>query len=245
MLLQQKNKLPQHHVMEITLRQMDFWYRSALGAGLLEAEQAELDLCLPQYFGRHLLQIGGPSEVFLFEKSPISHKARLTPEYLSVFRGPTIQANLKQLPLLPESIDLVLMPHVLEFHTAPQDVIQQIYQALLPEGCVFILGFNPYSLWGIRRYLGQQKVLPWRGHFWSPARVRHWLEGAGFMIEEQRSLCFRPPLGSRALQKKTLVLEAMGRLFWPNCGGAYLIVGKKMTPSLLPPAEVVLSKCPV
>lgn len=235
----------QHNAMEIILRQMDFWYRSGLGAFLLEAEQAELDQCLPKYMGSYLLQIGGPSEVFLFEKSPIPYKARLTPEYHSVFLGPTIQSSFDNLPLLPESVDLLLMPHVLEFYADPQDLIHQIFNALRPDGTFIILGFNPYSPWGFKRTLNKQKTLPWRGHFHSATRVARWLGQAGFVIENQRNFFFRPPVNNEILHKKLLVLEGIGRLLWPNCGGVYLIVGKKVTPSLLPVSEELLRKSSV
>jgi len=224
--------------MEITLRQMDLWYRSALGSALLDAERAKLDKCLPEYFGQHFLQIGGPSETFLFHKSPILHRMRLSPEFVPVFRGPSIQGNFHELPFLSDSVDVVLLPHVLEFDSQPQKILQEIYTALVPEGHVLILGFNPYSLWGLNKYLRRKKTLPWRGHFRSAAQVCRWLKHMGFTIEEQSSLFFRVPYKTEKALKKNFFLEAIGRLLWPSCGAVYFIIAKKTVTKLMPIGEV-------
>lgn len=236
-----------HEAMEIILRQMDFWYQTCLGSDLLEMEQAELDRCLIRYGGRHLLQIGGPSEVFLFEKSPIAHRVRLTPEYHSVFRGPTIQANLDHLPLLTESIDLILMPHILEYYGQPQELLRQLYPTLIPGGHLIIFGFNPYSLWGLKRCLnfGFRHTLPWHGKFRTARKVKNWLEKAGFTMEEERCLFFRPPFNSLTGLKKTLIFEAFGPLLWSNLGGIYLMVAKKnLFKPLVMPKKLIAQTCP-
>ncbi len=225
-LLQKKSPSPDQSL-EIVFRQMDFWYQTILGSHLLKTELDELDRCLPKFFGRHLLQVGGPSEVLLFEKSPILYRTRLTPEYSSVFKGPTIQAELQALPLLSESIDVILLPHVLEFYAQARGLLQQLYTALIPGGHLLVLGFNPFSLWGIKKCCSHQKTLPWRGNFHSAAKIRHWLSSAGFVIEAQRDLFYRPPLNHPRALKKSLLLEPMGRLLWPSCGGSYLIIAKK------------------
>ncbi len=223
-----------HDRMEIVLRQMDIWYQGIPGSLLFEAERAELDTLLPQYFGQHLLQVGGPSEVFLFEKSPISHRVRLSPEYASVFRGPSVQGLFHRMPFLPESIDVVLLPHVLEFVKTPELILQQLHDVMVPEGYLLLLGFNPSSLWGWVKWFTQRKTLPWRGRFRSIAKVRQWLMHQGFEIVEQRTFFFRPPLTNKIGLRKLLFLEAIGRLFCSSFGAVYLLVAKKRVAAMIP-----------
>ena len=51
----------------------------------------------------------------------------------------------------------VVLPHVLEFEANPHQVLRESERVLIGEGHVVILGFNPWSLWGLWRLL-----LAWR-----------------------------------------------------------------------------------
>jgi SAM-dependent methyltransferase len=62
--------------------------------------------------------------------------------------------DLRQLPFAAHSIDLVVMAHVLEFHDDPHQILREVERVLIPEGEVLIItGFNPISIWGLRRAL--------------------------------------------------------------------------------------------
>ena len=58
----------------------------------------------------------------------------------------------EELPFATHSIDLVVMPHILEFAEDPHQVLREVERVLVPEGHVVITGFNPASLWGLRQY---------------------------------------------------------------------------------------------
>lgn len=55
-----------------------------------------------------------------------------------------------ELPFASASIDLVVLPHVLEFAEEPHQILREVERVLIPEGQVIICGFNPVSLWGAR-----------------------------------------------------------------------------------------------
>lgn len=223
-----------HHSTEIILRQMDAWYQSLLGSELLATERIALDRLLPHYFGRHFLQIGGPSETYLFASSPIAHKVRMSSEFAPGFQGSGVQGDLQQLPFLPDSVDVILVPHMLEFMTSPDWLLQQMYRILTPEGKLLILGFNPFSLWGIARWLRGRRAPPWQGQFHSRFTIVSHLRHHQFQIEQQRSLFFRPPINRKSWLNHLLSLEAIGPLFWPNNGAVYLIVAKKQVTTWTP-----------
>ena len=81
-----------------------------------------------------------------------------------------MHCDLRQLPFAANSIDLVVMPHVLEFYDDPHQILREVERILIPEGQIVLTGFNPYSLWGLRRRLpGSGGMFPWQGNI-SPLR---------------------------------------------------------------------------
>jgi len=219
--------------MEIILRQMDLWYRTSLGAALLEAEREALVPCWEGCFGKFLLQIGGPGESSLFRENPAFHFVRLSPERMPVFRGPSVRGQLDQLPFLPESLDIILLPHVLEFMPEPQNILAQSYAALVPGGSLVILGFNPWSLWGLYKTFVYPKTSPWKGQFYSLFKIKKLLTQQAFAIEQIRTLFFRPPFKDKKVLKRWMMLEVLGRLLCENNGGVYVIVVKKQVIPLI------------
>ncbi len=231
-----------HVPLEILLRQLDLWYHTSLGSAVFAAEHDALSQHLPHYFGQHLLQIGGPSERWLFDQSPIYHRVRLSPEHMPVFRGPSVQGAFDELPFLPDSFAVILLPHVLEFVTKPDAVLQQIYPLLTPEGRVIVVGFNPCSLWGIAKWFKHHKTLPWRGQFISKLWLCNVLKKQGLAVEKVSTVFFRPPVTRKQWLQRLLPLEAMGRLLWSDCGAVYIIIAKKIVASLTPVDERLKQK---
>ena len=223
-----------HIPTEMMLRQMDLWYRTPLGACFLEAEKTAISPLWEDCFGKQILQIGGPGEVLLFPSNPIFHFVRLSPERVPVFRGPSVRASFEELPFLPESVDIVFLPHVLESVPHPQVILTQIQAVLAPEGRLIILGFNPRSLWGLIRHGMRHKTLPWRSHFRSISLIKKWLSHHEFIVEETRTLFFRPPLKTAENLRRCSILETLGQLFLANNGATYLIVARKRMLPLTP-----------
>jgi ubiquinone/menaquinone biosynthesis C-methylase UbiE len=56
--------------------------------------------------------------------------------------------DLRELPFAANSIDLAVMPHVLESHDNPHQILREVERILIPDGQLVITGFNPLSLWG-------------------------------------------------------------------------------------------------
>jgi SAM-dependent methyltransferase len=63
-----------------------------------------------------------------------------------------------ELPFASQSLDLVVLPHVLEFAAEPHQVLREVERVLIPEGQVIICGFNPASLWGARQGMGASRA---------------------------------------------------------------------------------------
>ena len=147
----------------------DWLTSSELGRYLLEREQAYFDRAVADVFGFHAVQLGLP-EVDFLRANRIPWQCRVAAS------GPAhIACNPEQLPFESRSLDLLVMPHVLDFTTVPHQVLREAERVLMPEGRLILTGFNPVSLWGVRRLIQGRAAVPWSGHFLSLVRIKDWL----------------------------------------------------------------------
>jgi len=129
---------------------------------------------------------------------------------------------------------MVVMPHVLEFNENPHQILREVERVLMPEGHVIIAGFNPRSLWGVRRALGAKTGYPWRGNFISLPRMKDWLALLGFEVVSGRFACYAPPLLNPKLVKRLQFMEPAGDRWWAVCGGVYFLQAIKRVPGMRP-----------
>lgn len=215
------------------IRQLSDWYSSSLGQMLAYEEQQELDRILPDLFGYHILQMG-TVEPSLLNASRILHKVVLGYEQPG-HRQKDLVGEQEHLPILPDCIDTVLLHHSLDFANDPRQVLRETERVLVPEGHVIILGFNPRSLWGLRRLLSVgRKSAPWNGRLLTVNRVKDWLALLGFETMATHYRFFRPPFGRSAMSGHMKFMERWGAKLWPILGGVYILVGRKKVSTLTP-----------
>jgi SAM-dependent methyltransferase len=194
------------------------WFASPLGEYLLEKERAYLDDVTPDIFGFHALQLGMP-EVDLLQESRIAHRMRI-----AAVDHPDVYAKSHELPLATNSIDLVLLPHVLEFAAEPHAVLREVDRVMMPEGRLVIVGFNPWSLWGLRSALGfSRNEFPWNGRFVSLLRVKDWLALLGFDVSAGRLVGYAPPFDNAKLRRRFGFMEPAGDRWWAVGGAVYML----------------------
>ena len=121
------------------------WLSTSQGAYVLDWELAQFDSAVDDVFGFRAVQVGLP-EVDFLRQNRISYRFTLALE-----PGAAVAADPLQLPLASQSVDLVVLPHVLEGHPNPHDVLREVERVLRPEGQVVISGFNTISLWRARQ----------------------------------------------------------------------------------------------
>lgn len=217
-------------------QQLAEWFTSSLGQRVLETELQTLETILPNMFGYHILQIGNLMQTDYLQSSRIQQ--RVTSILESLENNQTAQqfyCSKKALPIAADSIDVVVLPHILEFNTDPHQVLREMERVLIGEGHVVILGFNPWSFWGIyRSILTWFDKTPWHGKFFSPFRVKDWLSLLDFEIEQSKTIYFRPPIRSKRLNQWTIFMEKLGRYVLPFAGGVYVIIAKKRVATLTP-----------
>ncbi len=214
------------------------WYAEGLGRWLLESEQQQLDQILPNLFGYHLIQVGHMVDDDLLHSSRISHRVVVDGDLCrleAAAGGPGLLGRPDALPLQRDSVDVVVLPHILEFEAHPHEVLREVERVLVAEGHVVILGFNPWSLWGLWRLLRRRHGHPpWYGTFRSVLRLKDWLALLGFDIIMTCNYFYRPPLRHAGFMRRLGFLERLGKRWWPFLGGAYVMVAKKRVVTLTP-----------
>lgn len=214
------------------------WFAGSPGRFLVSQELACVEQLLPGLFGYYLVQVG---DIGSFTNSLTLSPSRthVLVDAYAAGASPVarILAEPQRLPLATDTIDAVLLPHTLDFSTDPHQVLREAERILIPEGRVIILGFNPWSLWGIWRIVRRFKStvsIPWCGRFLTLRRVQDWLTLLGFDLEVIRYLMFSPPLKGPGIMSRLGFMETAGRRWWPVFGGVYLIQAVKRVSTLRP-----------
>jgi SAM-dependent methyltransferase len=213
------------------------WYSTALGKKLAEREQALLETALADLFGYHLLQVGRLTPVDWLTSSRVSHHIVIDfPPPHEPGMGPThLLAQPHLLPCVSDSIDIVVLPHVLEFSHYPHAVLREVERILIPEGVAVLLVFNPWSFWNVwRLVLGWRARVPWCARFLSTTRLKDWLALLGFDVLSIQGYFFRPPIQSEKLMRRCGIWERLGTRFWPSMGAAKLLIVRKRVTTFTP-----------
>ncbi len=202
------------------------WFVTPLGEYLLSREQAYCDRTLANIFGYHALQIGLP-ECALLRSSRIATRCTLDLE-----EPAQVLADPHWLPFAENSFDLVVLPHALEFTDEPHQLLREVYRVIRPEGQLLITGFNPFSLFGAKRYFGREQTMPWNGNFISLYRLKDWLALLGFEVSGGRLDAYIPPFAQEKWLKRFEFFEKAGDRWWPIAGGVYFLRATKRLPGM-------------
>lgn len=210
------------------------WLAAPAGRYVLAWEQACYDRAVADLFGYVALQLAlpeldtlrnnrMPSRLYgLSRADAAASGVVVTPSLLLEDNG--------ELPFRNQSVDLVTLPHVLEFSNDPHQLLREVDRVLRPEGRVVVTGFNPISLWGIRGAVPtrlRRPFLPRESQMIALPRLRDWFKLLSFEFERGRYGCYRPPCRSDRWLERTRFMEAAGDRWWPICGALYSISAVK------------------
>lgn len=218
------------------IQQWDRWLANFPGQSILLAEQNFLPSLLAQFYGSQALLIGSPRQEVLLNSSSIPNRLLLSPflghEQRTEFHG--IESGLDELPIASGSMDLVLVPHILEYIDNPRQALAEACRIIKPQGHIVIFGFNPLSLWGVKKIYTKENNPPWSGSFISAGKVREWLSLADFELINHKTFLFRPPVQQEKLYDKLAFMEWVGQKSCLPLGGIYIIVAQAKVIPLTP-----------
>ena len=209
------------------------WMRSPAGADLLRMEVERVHAAVGNLFGYHCLQVGDLAGADLLSASRILGRA-----VVDIDGGaprdpyPLVSGAATALPIDSHAVDVVVLPHVLEFEPRPHEALREASRVLVPEGSLVILGFNPMSVIGLRRVFGYRaEAAPWCGTYYGAGRLRDWLTLLGFDVTDQRS-CFASGHGIRGARRRGI--RSFADWIPPALASARLILAKKRVNAMLP-----------
>ena len=209
-------------------QQLKSWFAEDLGHQLLLRELGEVNRHCQPLLKHVVLQIGTYPASIIEDWADV----RL-PIVLEMFDDDrpgmkNLLAEPELLPLANQSVNLILMPHALDFATDAHELLREVSRVITPEGHVIITGFNPISLWGLRRIIARRSSpVPWCGQFYRSGRVQDWLTLLGFELVAGSMCYYRPPCRARRLREYLQFLETMGHRWWPLLGAVYILVARK------------------
>ena len=224
----------------LSVQSLSEWFATPQGSYVLAREQKYFDHTVSDIFGYNAVQLGLHGHDFLLRnRIPLrfsgGNKA-----------GNTVRMICTELPFGCDSIDLVLMPHVLEFSENPHQVLREVERVMMPEGNLIISGFNPRSLWGLKRSVGgMRKTLgglrrtvagkqgyPWSGNFIALPRLKDWLALLGFEVVGGRFAVYAPPFQQSKWLERCAFMESAGDRWWAVSGGVYFVHAVKRVPGM-------------
>lgn len=205
------------------------WLDSAPGQYVKAWEQKQIDAMVGNVFGYHAIQIGLPHwDLLQANRIPFKARTRILFDQAAV-QGAALVADPENLPFDSQSIDLLVLPHVLECSMDPHQILREAERVLVPEGRVVISGFNPWSLWGASdRVPGLDPLLPVPAHLQvSLPRLKDWFKLLSFDLDRGRFGCYAPPCTNKTWLDRWSFMEAAGDRWWPVCGAVYVVSAVK------------------
>ncbi|MEM7280346.1 MAG: class I SAM-dependent methyltransferase [Pseudomonadota bacterium] len=211
---------------------LEAWLQSPLGCRLLEQESRLADEAVAGFFGLYALQVGcwGGSDMLL--RAARTQRAAVVNAVaapgISLISSPT------QLAITSDSVDGVVLPHILELSSNPHQVLREAHRVLVGDGHLLIQGFNPLSLWGLRHLLKFNRSVPGIQRLMPEYRINDWLSLLGFEVVERKRYFHSVPINRESVLSKLEGLELVGRNAWPRLAACYMIVARKRVYTLTP-----------
>src|SRR4051794_40471316 len=213
------------------------WFQSPLGVTLLQKEAALLVQGVRRFHGDSMLWLG-PVQVpgvqlercmvrhRLYGAMPGFHPASSSAAGIAG----TYIGNIEALPFPPGSLDAVVLHHALDCCDDPRTAMREVCKVLRPGGRLLICGFNPISLWGVRRLFARFYSDPFSDvRFVNPWRLLDWMAVLGIEADEGvQYLMYRPPLAVGTYERKfwNRLRRMLQRAHIPF-GGVYYVLGRK------------------
>lgn len=183
-------------------------YGSAKGQLLLQQEADFLQRSITVSCKQSILLIGGLGwESKFIDGSLYRRFVVMDPGDFNSDQGLRITAHAAFLPIKSDTIDMVIMPHALEFESNQHQSLREIARVLKPEGKLIILNFNPWNYWVRYRYMIMfGKVDPLMKKFIRKSKIIDWLKLLNFDVDIVAGFKFTPPDKFSGRNKKSPVV---------------------------------------
>ena len=228
------------------------WFSSGGGSALYEKEIQMVSNELPRGFGRVLFYASSivyhSLHCALFQASRAAYKVKFTPSLATHQKiSGVVQCvgSLENVPCDNNCIDTVILHHSLDTEKNAHRVLRESVRILAPGGTLIIIGFNPFSLFGLSRVFLKYFKGPWGSHFISAYRLSDWMRLLDLDVGETHFSYAEWPFNfyvekdmKTALQKiKNILANIFLFKIMKPFGAIYLLSAKKKSlgMTLIPP----------
>jgi len=189
------------------------WFSTGKGQILQQQEAAFLARSITVSCKQVIVQIGALGwenkfiDCSLYERFYVMDDEQSAWPESKLLRGAT-----EALPFKSESVDMVILPHLLDFDRQKHQVLREVERILKPEGKLIILGFNPWNMYINLQYIRRrEKNSLWHPSLVSRSRLADWLSLLNFEVELVAGFDFdamRTSAGHAERRKKQITTAA-------------------------------------
>ncbi|WP_417537283.1 class I SAM-dependent methyltransferase [Marinomonas sp.] len=209
------------------------WYKTDLGESVLEQERKELVAELDSAVGYYLVT-QSPLKDLPLQNHRLRESIIIAPVLEFGAPSHTVVARASELPFEADGVDVHIFHHTLDISATPHDDLREATRTLLPSGKLIIIGFNPWSLWGLCRLFRKKVKAPWCGQFIAHQRLEDWLKVAGLTLETKRFIYYEPPLQSGKWRSRFNWIDKMLRPLKLPFSGVYVMTATKQVRRFIP-----------
>lgn len=212
---------------------VDYWWRQPLGSDILASEIDTIQHHLQSCWGDWALQLSTCKQLPMLQHGHIGACITVDPTGNAETRD--IIAQPCQLPVDTDSLQSLVLHHVLDFHRHPHHVMREAGRTVAPYGRLTLCNFNRFSPLALKQALlgfhGRHSVR----RLLSQSQIKDWLHLVGFEIERVSYCGFNFP--SRHWSSSDSHYARMMGQYLPKLGGVIVVTARKeKRPATLTPA---------
>ncbi len=184
---------------------------------------------LSQVFGYHALLYTKQAKELVGCDLVINHQVVINQS----LKHADVVCKFEELPIASDTIDLVVLPNILQASTNPHQVLREVERVLIPEGVAIIVGRNPFSGKGLMaKYKQWKQSKKQASHDISRRRINDWFGLLGFESEKVISVS----LTNQKIQQSQMPkwFKTLSQLICDLTGSYYVIISHKKTSTLTP-----------
>jgi len=178
-------------------KELEHWFQSNIGRNLIASQRPVIEHAIRRQFGVHLAEIGVSHRIPVGNSSNLGHHFHVLPAWEPDMPNNVLVSDSNEIAIDHDMVDLVILHHALDFSADPHQTLREASRILKSSGNLLVVGFNPFSLWGIRRLLSRTRAAPWNNRFISGSRVEDWLNLLDFKVSGLQYHFYAPPVNNQ------------------------------------------------
>lgn len=204
------------------------YWQTSHGRRQWQAEKQCLHQLLARSGVQHALELGVAPPLLAHDS--IRHRIGWAPQRELAEHPSTLICRPEALPLADESLELVVVHHLLEVAPQPTHMLREAARVTSDSGRLILIGWHPLGIAGPARLKRCHERFYQRSRWLTPGRLRDWLRFIDFNIERIDYCGFVPFENT----PDWLLMEHWGRRHNLPLGRAWIISAKRQMCRMIP-----------